>query len=304
LIADAVPTSPYAGNLYVSWDRGEDDEGTRRILLVRSTDNGETWSRPRMISATGSYATWQHGAVGPEGELSLVWSDRPAGMSGREIAIASSHDGGESFDAPRRVARIRSGAMVKDFPRAMTGWPSVAVDSRASRGRLFVVWADDMNGDVDVFATTSDDEGRSWTAPARVNDDPIGNGADQVMPWVAVDPADGAAYVLFYDRRDDPSNRLATVTLACSTDGGRTFANYAWSDAVSDPRQACLGDYIGLAALDGRVYAAWPEGVSEPLQHPRERVSADMGGMILDDLEWPYGPTAIRIGAADFRSST
>jgi hypothetical protein len=304
LIADAATSSSYAGNLYVSWDRAEDDEGTRRILFVRSTDSGETWSRPRMISAAGSYATWQHGTVGREGTVYLVWSDRPAGSPAREIAIATSHDGGESFDAPRRVARIRSDAMVKDFPRAMTGWPSVAIDPRGEPGRLFVVWADNLNGDVDVLATTSDDGGRSWTAPLRVNDDPLGNGTDQVMPWVTVDPTDGVAYVLFYDRRDDPGNRLATVTLARSTDGGRTFANYAWSGASSDPKQACLGDYIGLAVLNGLVYAAWPESLSEPPQHPRDRVSADMGGMILDDLEWPYGPTAIRIGLADFRSAT
>jgi hypothetical protein len=94
--------------------------------------------------------------------------------------------------------------------------------------------------------------------------------------------------VLFYDRRGDRDNLLADVTLARSTDGGRTFANYSWSTAPSDPTHACLGDYIGLEALGARVWAAWTE----------EAALEFTPGPPGDDF--PSGPATIRVGAADF----
>src|SRR5262249_13185530 len=106
-------------------------------------------------------------------------------------------------------------------------------------------------------------------------------------------PADGAAYLLFYDRRDDSENVLAAATLARSTDGGRTFVNYRWSDEVSNPLETCLGDYLGLASLDGRVYAAWTESVRGETEPAADDVAP---GRL-----FPYGPAAIRVGCADFR---
>ena len=123
------------------------------------------------------------------------------------------------------------------------------------------------------------------------------------MQWLAVDPKDGAAYVIFYDRRSDPKNLLPTVTLARSTDGGRSFTNYAWSDTPTDPKQAGLGDYLGLAALDGRVYGAWVESVPSTRTGPKQPPKKpEPGELELDDAAWPYGPSAIRMGVADFRA--
>jgi hypothetical protein len=97
---------------------------------------------------------------------------------------------------------------------------------------------------------------------------------------LAVDPLDGAAYVLFYDRRRDSINRQQIVALAQSTDGGRTFQNYAWTDQPFDAQGVFLGDYTGITALNGRVYGVWTE-------KPENKSSRD---------------TIIRIGVADFHA--
>jgi hypothetical protein len=119
------------------------------------------------------------------------------------------------------------------------------------------------------------------------------------MQWAAVDPENGAVYVLFYDRRDDPENRVATVTLARSTDGGRTFTNHCWSDTRTDATQGCLGDYLGLAAFDGQVVGAWVENVPETPDGGTPQAPGP-GEMAVTDDEWPWGPTAVRVGFADF----
>jgi hypothetical protein len=143
-----------------------------------------------------------------------------------------------------------------------------------------LTWSDYRNGDVDVFCSTSGNHGETWSPAVRVNDDSPHNGADQFFQWMAVDPADGAAYVVFYDRRRDPKNRRQIVALARSTDGGRTFQNYAWMDQPFDAQGVFMGDYNGIAALNGRVYGVWT-------QKPENKSSRD---------------TLIQIGVADFNT--
>ena len=92
----------------------------------------------------------------------------------------------------------------------------------------------------------------------------------------------------FYDRRDDPRNRLTAFTLARSTDGVRTFTNYAWSETPFEGRGAFLGDYTWLTAYDGRVYGIWAETAPTPL--PSTTAGAPPA----------YG-TIVKVGTADFR---
>jgi len=294
ILADNNASSPHVGNLYVGWTNYTLDKS--EILFSRSTDDGKTWSPPMVISgapglprgsASGAVVGF-HATVGRDGTVYAIWPD------GQAIVLAVSRDGGRSFEPSRRAFQTTLWALfstVTDFPGA-NGLPSIAIDPRASPGRLFVTWGDYRYGDLDILMATSDDGGRTWAQPVRVNDDAKHNGKDQVFSWVAVDPTDGAAYVLFYDRRGDPKNVLPAVTLARSTDGGRTFTNYAWSAAPSDPKQASYGDYIGLAARDGRVYGAWPENAPRP-QAATTATTADNRSV---------GTAMIRIGTADFRS--
>ena len=170
------------------------------------------------------------------------------------------------------------------------GFPQVGIDPRS--GTLYTTWSDFRNGDVDVFISRSPDRGRSWSPPMRVNDDPIHDGADEFLQWMAVDPADGSVYVQFYDRRDDPGNRETRVTLARSTDGGRTFTNYAWNPVPFTADSVFVGDYEWLVAQGGRVYGAWAEPAPP--------------GYVLAVPPAPSTvpvrtPTVIRVGSADFR---
>jgi hypothetical protein len=290
IVADNSRSSPHAGALYAIWDRILADH-TSEMVFARSSDSGTTWSEPRVIASSADRLA-HASAVGPDGTIYVLYT----GESTFESMLVISHDGGGAFEAPLFVMRSSRFGPTVDFPRAFT-WPVIGVDGA---GTLYVAWTDYRNGDSDVFATSSHDRGRTWRPPTRVNDDPVANGKDQVMHWFAVDPEDGDAYVLFYDRRNDPGNVCAGVTLARSRDGAQTFENYAADDRSSDPRGRCLGDYIGIAALAGRVYGAWTGDV------PTEEGAAELGvvtsgDLTLVDAAWPSGPTAIRVGVALFR---
>ena len=282
IVADNTP-GPYAGSLYIGWTEFTLDSSM--ILLARSTDHGVTWSPPLRISTKGGLPRDDNGsvegftgAVGADGTLYVVWAD------GNHVVFARSADGGRSFAPSRRILETAASYFkVADVDRA-NGFPQIGVDRRT--GRLYVSWSDYRHGDVDVFVATSADRGRTFGPAVRVNSDGLHDGRDQFFQWLAVDPADGAANVLFYDRRADSTNRRSIVVLARSTDGGRSFVNYAWTDTAFAARNEFIGDYTGLAAQGGRVYGIWTEvdsaAATAAQQPPRARHEV------------------IRIGTADF----
>ena len=284
---DANPASPHRGNLYVAWINWELDRSI--IQFSRSADHGASWSVPMKISAKAGLPRDDNGGlvapigvVGPDGTMHVIWNDQ------NSIVYTSSRDGGKTFAPSHSIVPVGppyfGGATgIPGVVRVM-GFPQIGFDVK--RRTLYVTWSDFRNGDVDVFLSRSSDGGARWSAPMRVNDDPIHDGKDQFFQWLAVDAANGDLYVQFYDRRDDPNNRGTRVTLARSTDQGHSFTNYAWSEAAFTGENVFLGDYSWLVAQNGRVHGVWvealaPEASAKP--NPRNRTA-----------------TIVKVGTADF----
>jgi hypothetical protein len=292
VFTDAQPHSRYAGNVYVGWIEWQIDKSI--MLFVRSTDSGRRFSTPIRISTHAGLPRDDNGGlvgfvgvVGADGTIYAVWND------GATITFTDSKDGGKTFGPSRAVIDVAppyfgGAGGIPGVARAM-GFPQIGVDAREGKqgGTLYLAWSDYRNGDVDVFCVSSRDHGHSWSKPIRVNSDPIHDGIDQFFQWMAVDPVTGNVYVQFYDRRDDPANRKTGFTLARSTDGGKTFVNYAWGDTPFESAQpAFLGDYTWLAVYNGKVYGTWTEAVPAPETQPGERR--------------PRSDTIVRVGFADF----
>ena len=223
----------------------------------RSTDSGKTSSTPIEISTREGLPRDDNGAVegftgavGADGTLYTAWCD----ITG--VVLAVSRDGGRSFSPSRTILQTGPSSFSPVNVFRANGFPEIGIDPRSNK--LYVTWSDFSNGDIDVFAASSSDRGKTWSPPVRVNNDALHNGQDQFFQWLAVDPIDGSVNILFCDRRADPDNRKYIMVLARSIDGARTFQNYAWSTKPSDPTDVFMGDYIGITALGGRVYGAWP----------------------------------------------
>lgn len=282
IFADTQPASPYAGNLYVGWVEWQITQSI--MLFSRSTDQGQTWSEPIRISTHAGLPRDDNGSVGgfvlsvaPDGSLYALWAD------GNSLVLTESHDGGKTFSASHPV--VETGPPYFGETTAVSradGFPQIALDE--SGRALYVCWSDYSNGDIDVFFSSSPDGGRTWSKAVRVNDDPIHDGKDQFFQWMAVDPKTGAIYVEFYDRRNDAANVSTQITLARSTNGGKTFKNYSWTQAGFNPYGAFLGDYTWLTAYDNHVYGAWTAAVAP--------AKAGNGGT--------SATTIIQVGTADF----
>jgi len=174
------------------------------------------------------------------------------------MMMARSLDGGQTFSRPVAVAPVTSigfatgtlngGIRVQSFPR---------IDVSPTNGNIYIVYASNPPGPdgADIYITTSEDRGQTWSAPLRVNDDSGQN--DQFFPDVAVN-GQGAVEVLWYDRRNDPENSLIDVYRARVGPNGRSvqqnervtsvsFPPAVGYDPTTDPKY--MGDYIDLKAL-------------------------------------------------------
>jgi hypothetical protein len=135
-----------------------------------------------------------------------------------QVVVANSFDGGAHFD-PGVVAEPE----VVPYERVLVIFTMPPVALAAGGDRLCMAWGDSRNGDADVLARCSRDQGRTWQPTRRVNDDPVANGLWQYLPRLGIAP-NGRIDAVFYDRRDDGQNLNNDVSYAFSNDGGRTFS--------------------------------------------------------------------------------
>jgi len=262
IVVDNAAESKYKGNVYLAWTRFDvygsaDPECHSQIYFSRSTDGAKSFSMPFRISDSSGDCRDSDNtvegavpAVGPKGEVYLVWSG-PLGLVSKK-----SLDGGLTFGKDKVIGPMPGGwdFSVEGLDRA-NGMPVTGVDlsNGPDKGTLYLNWIDARNGDPDVFIASSRDGGETWSAPVRANDDPLKNGKVQFFTWMSVDPIDGSVNMVFYDRRDT-EGALTKLTLARSVDGGRSFVNYKIDVPafVCDPK-VFFGDYSGISAYNGQV---------------------------------------------------
>jgi photosystem II stability/assembly factor-like uncharacterized protein len=257
-----IAVDPETGYIYVVWALFS-LYAASQMVFSRSTDGGQTWSRPIVITDITATEFSVQGAaitVDAEGIVHIIWID----FENNQMRYTSSSDKGRTFAEPRDIGGVdpipREGLPNTNY-RTPT-LPALAVDMSDGpyRGRLYATWNDYRTGDADALLFWSDG-GTTWSQAVRVNDDEEGNGKDQFFSTVCVSPQ-GAVQLIFYDRRDDPENTLLSVYYALSLDGAETFYNMNITDTSFNgdySRGPFIGDYIAIASSEEVAHAIWAD---------------------------------------------
>jgi hypothetical protein len=278
LWVDNSLTSPHEGNLYDGWTVIGSGAGSGQLQVSRSTDGGLAWQMPVQIStavAAGSHNQGINLSTGPLGEVYAVWAVYDS-WPGNENALgfARSLNGGQSWEPAKRIHNDIKGIRIQGVNKLMrvNSFPVMAVDNSngPDRGSLYVVWANfgvpgiNAGPGVDVYFMKSTDRGQTWSVPARVNQDPVGNGREHFFPWISCDPDNGNLAVVFYDDRNVGDEQCETW-VAVSKNGGASWQDFRVSDVTFTPQPLTntsdnyFGDYLGIAAKNGMVYPCWTD---------------------------------------------
>ncbi|MFT4696981.1 MAG: hypothetical protein ACI9SJ_000097 [Flavobacteriaceae bacterium] len=272
---DNSPSSPHEGNIYDAWT---DFNTGNDIFIVRSVDNGLSYSSPINLSAPiggGSHDQGVNIQTGPNGEVYASWAIYDSWPSDETaIGLIKSTDGGATYGAPVRVITdirgIRNSETSKN--QRVNSFPSMAVDisGGANDGNIYIVWTNvgvpgtNTGTNRSIYMAKSTDGGSSFGTPIKVNQGPGGDGNESYFPWITADPVSGVLSVIFYDDRDVSSTQVE-AWVSNSYDGGDTWEDFRVSDVAFTPLPISglaggyMGDYLGISARDGIVYPVWPD---------------------------------------------
>jgi hypothetical protein len=254
--------------IYITWTEfdklnSKSKKHKSRIRFSSSSDNGKTWKKAMTISdGTGDCVDDDHTlegattAVDANGNIYCVWAGH------NKLYFDKSTNGGESWGVDKVIGQQESGwAMDVSHVYRTSGMPFLVCDNSNGRhkGRLYLVYGDTALGDADIFLMMSDDEGETWDAPKRVNQDPQGNGKSQYLPNMAIDQTNGDLAIIYYDRRKSHNNLFTDVVSAISKDGGATFREVQLNTIMTQPygKNIFSGDYIDIDLHNGQVAAVW-----------------------------------------------
>lgn len=253
--------SSFQDNVYVSWTLFP-GAGSDQILFSRSTDNGETFSKPIKISMGVANAQGSDIAVAPNGDVYVVWRvfAHPAAKVSNAIAFVKSTDGGQTFSNPKTIAsvpvpydrsdRYTSGGGARDcgdgpfvcvsnfvFHR-VASLPQAVVDNP---GNIYVAWEQVVPGTPDngdtyrpdgqarVVWSKSTNGGATWSSPTALTPPTSGH---QWWPNIEYDSSNNTLALIYYDSVEDtsysvntPPGNTSTGTSVCGIPTGTMVCN-------------------------------------------------------------------------------
>jgi hypothetical protein len=197
-------SSPQQGNIYItSFNLNRTNPPYNPYLSV-STDNGNSFNT-RYVDTVG----WLAGSLNPlpicfptVSSSGVLYTSYPSYVVSQSVYtqafLGVSDDGGNSI-SHKTIITNNPPAELGNYPLAKKGAPIICNPSDALH--LAYVFLSGETGDLDVYLTETYDAGDNWSAPIRVNDDPIMNNRMQDLVWADFDN-DGDLVISWRDRRN------------------------------------------------------------------------------------------------------
>jgi hypothetical protein len=246
---------------------------------------------PEVVPGTNN-CTYGDVSIGPTGEVMQVCTLTESGQGGGKLFVNVDPDGLGPAGFGTRVFVTDTHVGGFDFipaqpDRSVDAEPGLAWDRTGGlhKGRVYLVYTlehPNESNNMDIYVRFSDDDGATWSAPVRVNDDNTTH--SQFLPKISLDPTTGNLAVVWYDSRNDLGaggsgdtdgvpNDDAQFWGAFSTDGGQTFTkniqiSAATSNAHDSGNGIDYGDYTGLSFYGGSAHPAWADNSNSTGNNP------------------------------------
>jgi hypothetical protein len=171
---------------------GGEPEAGPDLRIAISNDGGRTFLPSFVVDGNACPCCRTAMTIGPDGELYVGWRKVYEGNI-RDVVLARSDDGGQTFGAPLRV---HEDGWV--FPGCPHAGPALDVDSE---GSVHVAWYTGKEGAAGLFYARSQTKGESFSEPTPLATAAVV--APSLSSLVAED--DGSVWMIWEDRRGGPS---------------------------------------------------------------------------------------------------
>jgi hypothetical protein len=221
----------------------------------RSTDGGVTWMNPIFIPNSPQWGTPDVdtngnlfiGGVGSSGQIRCIRSS-----NAKNGAVTPTFDQNTIVNLG---GDLSSGDQIN--PGGLTGQLFLAVDrsGTGTNNNIYMLGSVQPTGfstGTDVMFARSTNGGLTFSAPARINDDPVNHSKWHWFGTFAVAP-NGRIDSVWLDTRNAANNTDSQLFYSYSRDGGNTWStNIAVSNAFNPflgyPNQNKMGDYITIVS--------------------------------------------------------
>src|SRR6266480_2337403 len=244
---------PGHGFQYQSWDTATCSGSGQ---FSRSTDGGVTWQATIAVPNSADLGTLDVATngnlfIGGEGEFNNVFYC---------IRSSNAQIGGQTptFD---QVTSVNMGGVLGGGginPAGLDGQLFLAIDKSGgpTNNNIYMLASVVPSGrsTTDVMFVRSTDGGLTFSAPQKINDDPVNPSKWHWFGTFSVAP-NGRLDAVWYDTRNAANNTDSQLFYSWSTDGGATWSpNVAVSNAFNPfegyPNQSKIGDYITIVSDD------------------------------------------------------
>ena len=251
------------GFQYQYWSTDGNNYGGRQF--TRSTNGGSTWMDPINIPNSPAWGTLDVDSVGNLfiGGVNLttnrIWCVRSTNAKNAGVI--------PTFD--RSTAVNLGGDIVfaePINPEGLVGQVYLAADrsGTSTNDNIYMLASVQPSGFTngsDVMFVRSTNGGITFSAPRRINDDPVNHAKWHWFGTLSVAPS-GRIDVVWYDSRNSPNNVTSQLFYSFSIDGGNTWSpNVAVSNLfnpfIGYPNQSKIGDYITVVSDDDSANVAY-----------------------------------------------
>ena len=265
---DNNPASPFYGKTYIAWAILGSPFS---VFTSNSTDGAQTWSAPVIINPSNpANCSGAFTRIGNNGEVYICWAGLTAFPFNEDfVGFAASTNGGTTWRVSQNAFDMNGirGTLPSKGGIRVDGLPKLAVDKSGGprSGWIYIVTTEKnlapAGSDPDIILHHSTDDGLTWSAATRVNQDPLSNGKTQYFPAIDVDYT-GGINIIFNDDRNTTADS-SEIMLARSVDGGTTWREWVISDHRFQPTPILggpagyQGDHIAITSVGNKLYPLW-----------------------------------------------
>lgn len=217
-------------NVYVTWQTSL--SGTASVFLAQSTDGGNSFGKPVMISNMSRLAAFPQIAIS-DNHVYSTWLEKSDNNS-TNVVFTQSDDQGRSFSTPQYITQNAGNS----------GIPKILANGK----QVLLAWEDNSKGNFEIFLSTSEDFGKSFNAPVDVS----ASDGQSGTPQIAVSKND--IYLVWMDNALGNYN----IFFAKSVDNGKSFSKY-----VNVSNFHTDSGYPQFAVSENDIYVTWTQTVTD-----------------------------------------